>query len=155
MPSVIAAAGALLYLLRHGVSLDDLDHALEHESGLLGLAGSGDVAALEHDPSPQAALDIYCYRITQAVAAMAVALDGLDALVFTAGVGEHSATVRAEVCRRLAFLGVELDSDANASASGDTDLTAAGSRVAIRVVTAREDVMIARGVRSALWESRS
>jgi acetate kinase len=144
--------GALLYLLRHGVSLDELDHALEHESGLLGLAGSGDVADLEHDPSPQAALalGIYCYRIAQTIAAMAVALDGLDALIFTAGVGEHSARVRADVCRRLAFVGVELDGEANAAASGDTDLTAATSRVAVRVVRAREDVMIARGARSAL-----
>jgi acetate kinase len=144
--------GALLYLLRHGVGLDELESALEHESGLLGLAGSGDVAALEHDPSPEAALalGIYCYRIAQSVAGMAVALGGLDALVFTAGVGEHSAKVRADVCRQLAFLGVELDRDANADASGDADLSAATSRVAVHVVTAREDVMIARGVRSAL-----
>jgi acetate kinase len=81
---------------------------------------------------------------------MAVALGGLDALVFTAGVGEHSARVRADVCRQLAFLDVELDSDANAGASGDADLAAPTSRVAVRVVTAREDVMIARGVRAAL-----
>jgi acetate kinase len=144
--------GALLYLLRHGVSLDELEHALEHESGLAGLAASGDVAAVERDPSPSAelALGIYCYRIAQAVATMAVALDGLDALVFTAGVGEHSAKVRRDVCRKLAFLGVEIAEEANAVASGDADLTAPSSRVAVRVVTAREDVMVARGVRAAL-----
>ena len=69
----------------------------------LGLAGSDDVAALEGDPCPDAALalEIYCYRIAQAFAAMAAALGGLDALVFTAGVGEHSAQVRAQVCARL------------------------------------------------------
>jgi acetate kinase len=144
--------GALLYLLRHGVSVDELEHALEHESGLVGLAASGNVAAVERDPSPSAelALGIYCYRLAQAVAAMAVALDGLDALVFTAGVGEHSAKVRRDVCRQLAFLGVEIAEDANAGASGDADLTAPGSRVAVRVVTAREDVMVARSVRAAL-----
>ncbi len=144
--------GALIYLLRHGISLDELDHALEHEAGLFGLAGSGDLAAVEHDPSPRArlAFDIYCYRIAQTVAAMAVALDGLDALVFTAGVGEHSAKVRADICRQLAFLGVDLDGNANAAATGDADLASSTSRVAIRVVTAREDVMIARSVRSAL-----
>ena len=93
--------GALLYLLRHGVSVAELDHALEHESGLVGLAGTGDVAVLESEASAQArlALEVYCYRIAQAVAAMAAALGGLEALVFTAGVGEHSARVRAEVCR--------------------------------------------------------
>jgi acetate kinase len=144
--------GALIYLLHHGVSLDELDHALEHESGLFGLAGSGDVAALEHDSSPQAALalNIYCYRIAQTVAGMAVALGGLEALVFTAGVGEHSARVRADICRQLAFLGVEVDPDANAAASGDADLSASSSHVAVRVITAREDVMIARAVRSEL-----
>jgi acetate kinase len=143
--------GALIYLLRHGVALEELDHALEHESGLTGLAGTGAVEALEHDRSPQArlALDIYCYRIAQAVAAMAVSLGGVDALVFTAGTGEHSSRVRADVCRQLAFLGVALDADANAAASGDADLTPPNSRVGVRVVTAREDVMIARGIRHA------
>ncbi|HEV2591600.1 MAG TPA: acetate kinase, partial [Gaiellaceae bacterium] len=149
--------GALLYLLRHGVSLDELEGALEHESGLLGLASSGDVESVAADPSPAAALalGIYCYRIAQAVAAMAVALGGLDTLVFTAGVGEHSANVRADICRQLAFLGVELDAGANAIGQPDTDLARAGSPVAVRVVTAREDVMIARGVRALLDGDRS
>ncbi|MBA3842302.1 MAG: acetate/propionate family kinase [Actinobacteria bacterium] len=144
--------GVLIYLLRHGVKLDDLEHALEHESGLVGLAGTGDVSQIVLDTAPQSslALEIYCYRVAQAVAAMATALAGIDALVFTAGVGEHSERVRAVVCAQLAFLGVALDADANAGASGDADITAPGSPVAVRIVTAREDVMIARGVRSVL-----
>jgi acetate kinase len=142
--------GALLYLLRHGVSLDELDHALEHESGLTGLAGSGDVAALEQDSSPQAklALEIYCYRIAQAVSAMATALGGVDALVFTAGVGEHSARVRADICHRLDHLGVRLDARANAALEGDRAIEAAASAVRVRVVHAREDVVAARAVRA-------
>ena len=94
--------GSLLYLLRKGVAAAELDHALERESGLMGLAGTGDVAVLERDPSPDAALalDIYAYRVAQAVAAMTVALGGLDALAFTGGIGEHSARVRAAICRR-------------------------------------------------------
>jgi acetate kinase len=145
--------GALLHLLRHGVSLDELDHALEHEAGLTALGGTGDVAALEQDASPgaQLALAVYCYRIAQAVAAMAVALGGLDALVFTAGVGERSARVRADVCRRLAFLGVELDAEANEGVDGDADISA--GLVIVRVVRAREDVVIARAVRSTLGAS--
>jgi acetate kinase len=142
--------GALLYLLRHGVSLDELDRALEHESGLTGIAGTGDVAALETDPSPAAklALGVYCYRIAQAVAAMATALGGLDALAFTAGVGEHSAAVRSAVCRPLAFLGVSLDESANERADGDVEIGASSSSARVHVVTAREDVVVARAVRS-------
>lgn len=144
--------GALLYLLRHGVRVDELDQALERESGLLGLAGTADVGSLERDPSPDAALalDVYCYRIAQAVAAMAVALGGLDAVVFTAGVGEHSARVRTEVCRRLAHLGVELDQAANEQRVGEGALETAASTVQVRVVTAREDVVAAREVRALL-----
>jgi acetate kinase len=144
--------GALLYLLRHGVALAELDHALVHESGLLALAGTGDLATLEQTETPEArlALDIYCYRIAQAVAAMAVALGGLDALAFTAGVGEHSARVRGTVCERLAFLGVVLDDAANNGLTGGGDIAASASSTRVHVVTAREDVIAARAVRSLL-----
>ncbi len=108
--------GALLYLLRErGLSVAELDRALEHESGLKGLSGrSGDVRELEAaeaagDDRARLALAVYVRRIAQAVAASAAVLGGLDALVFTAGVGEHSAAVRERVCERLGFLGVELD----------------------------------------------
>ena len=142
--------GALLYLLRHGIPLDELAYALEHESGLLGLAGSSDIATLEAETSENGALalDIYCYRIAQAVAAMATALDGLDVLVFTAGVGEHSAKVRADVCSRIAHLGVAIDADANADTVSEGAIEAAGSSVGVRVVHAREDIIVARAVRT-------
>jgi acetate kinase len=132
------------------VSIDELDDALEHESGLSGLAGSGDVAVVERAGTPEArlALDIYCYRIAQAIAAMATALGGLDALAFTAGVGEHSSPVRADICSRLAFLGVSLDDSANNRADGDAEVGASSSSVRVHVVTAREDVVVARAVRS-------
>ena len=142
--------GALLYLLRHGVSLNELDGALERESGLSGVAGTGDVAMLENDTSPDAklALGVYCYRIAQAVAAMTTALGGVDALAFTGGVGEHSAVVRTGVCRQLAFLGVSLDESANERAEGDVEVSASSSRIRIHIVTAREDVVVARAIRS-------
>jgi acetate kinase len=122
--------GALLYLLRQGVELQELDRALEHESGLAALAGTGDVRQVERDPSADAALalEIYSYRIAQAVAAMATTLGGLDALAFTGGVGENSARIRDAVCTRLAFLG----------------------RFEVHVVPAREDVVVARAVRSVV-----
>lgn len=142
--------GALLYLLHRGVSLAELDHALEYESGLTALAGSGDVAALEADHSPKArlALDLYSYRIAQAVAAMASALGGLDALAFTAGVGEHSARVRTSVCTQLEFIGVAIDERVNASAEADCEIGAATSCVRVHLIAAREDIVVARAVRS-------
>ena len=139
--------GALLYLQRNGYAgVDELERVLERESGLLGLGGSENPQEL----SGSAALAVYAYRIASAVGAMAVALGGLDALVFTAGVGEHSAEVRALVCERLGFLGVELDVAANRAARADADVAAEGSRVRVVVLHAREDVVAARAVRRTL-----
>jgi acetate kinase len=143
--------GALLHLLQTGTSVGELERVLEHESGLLGLSGSsGDVRELESstEPSARLALAVFAYRVAQAVAAMAVALDGLDALVFTAGVGEHSADVREEVCGRLAFLGVQLDAEANRDAAPDAEIAPVGAAPRVVVVRAREDVVIARAART-------
>jgi acetate kinase len=142
--------GALLYLLRHGVSVDELETALEHESGLTAIAGTGDFAALETSGSDEAqlALALYCYRVAQAVAAMATALGGVDALAFTGGVGENAVGVRTDVCGRLAFLGVVLDETANKVARGEVEIGAGGSPVAIHLVPAREDAVVARAVRT-------
>src|SRR5215212_10292991 len=132
--------GALLHLLRHGVTLEELDDVLEHRSGLLALSGhSGDVEELERmrDPAAKRALDVFAYRVAGAIAAMAVPLGGVDALVFTAGIGEHSAGVRNAVCARLHFLGVELDEGRNQSAVPDMEIASTGSRVRIVVLRAR------------------
>jgi acetate kinase len=145
--------GALLYLLRHHLTLDELDHMLEHESGLLGLSnGSGDVHELQEadDDDSRLALSVFTYRVATAVGAMAVALDGLDAVVFTAGIGEHSAHVRAAVCSRLGFLGVELDPGANDDADSDATISPPGSSPRVVVVAAREDVVAARAARRLL-----
>ena len=109
--------GVLLYLMREeGMRLEQLEDLLSHGSGLLGYSGiSSDVRALlaiEH-PHAAEALDLFTYRISQAVASQAVAAGGIDALVFTAGIGEHAAPVRAAVCQRLEWLGLHLDEDAN------------------------------------------
>jgi acetate kinase len=123
--------GALLYLLRHGVSPHELDVALERESGLVGLAGTSDVGKLiaADTASARAALDLFSYRVAQAVGAMTIALGGIDALVFTGGIGEHAAPVRDAICDLL---------------------TSAGIDPRVEVVHAREDVMVARGVRELL-----
>jgi acetate kinase len=131
--------GALLYLLREGLlTLEELDHALEHDSGLTALGGLDDPLGLA----------VYTHRIAAAVAAMAASLGGLDALVFTAGVGENVPAVRAEVCGRLAFLGVELDAALNDAAEPDADVGRSGSHVRVVVVRAREEVVVARAVRA-------
>jgi len=145
--------GALLYLLRHHLTLDELDRMLEHESGLAGLSGlSGDVEELERSEQPAAALalNVFAYRVATAVGALAVALGGLDALVFTAGIGEHSSRVRAAVCARLGFLGVELDDSANEGAEPDTTISPEGASPRVLVLRAREDLVAARAARELL-----
>ena len=145
--------GALLYVLRHHLTLDELDRMLEHESGLAGLSGlSGDVEELEQSEQPGAklALAVFAYRIAAAIGALAVALDGLDALVFTAGIGEHSARVRAAVCGRLGFLGIELDEKANAAAQPDTAISREGATPQVIVLRAREDLVAVRAARRLL-----
>jgi acetate kinase len=145
--------GALLHLLRHSVTIDELDDAIEHHSGLLALSGStGDVAELERsdDPAASFALQVFGYRVAGAVAAMSVPLGGLDALVFTAGIGENSARVRRDVCAHLGYLGVALEAERNAAAVPDADVSAPGSAVRVAVIRAREDLVAARAVRALL-----
>jgi acetate kinase len=148
--------GALLYVQRQfGISAEELDAVLNEESGLKGLSGlSGGVRELEagasHDERARLALDIYAYRIAGALAAMTVPLGGLDALVFTAGVGERSPGIRAAVCERLGFLGVELDPALNEHSAPDQDIARAGSAVRVLVIAAREELVVARAVRALL-----
>jgi acetate kinase len=148
--------GMLIYLLRHkGLDADRLDHALNFESGLLGVSGvSPDLrqvlaAAADH-PRARLALEIYIHRIRSTIGAMAASLGGLDALVFTAGVGEHSAEVRRRSCAGLEYLGLELDAAANEACRPDADLTRTGSRGRILVLATREDLTVVRETRRVL-----
>jgi acetate kinase len=153
--------GALLWLItHHGVDPGVLTHTLEHESGLLALAGTADMAAVVEacrrgEPAAELALDVYVHRLRAAIAAMVASLSGLDALVFTGGVGENAPTVRAAAAAGLGFLGVAVDAHRNGEAVGgaaapEADITAKGSAVRALVVAAREDLEIARGVRARL-----
>lgn len=138
--------GVLLYLLREeGMNLEQLDDLLHHRSGLLGVSGlSGDVRTLLESSHPHAAeaLDLFVYRTSQAIASHAVALDGIDALVFTAGIGEHAAPVRAAICRRLAWLGLALDEEAN-HRHGPC-ISHPHSRISAWVIPTNEEMAIAR-----------
>ncbi len=149
--------GLLLWVQRRGgFSAAEVEQALEHESGLLGLCGYSDMrdvlAGIDTgDQRCRLALDVYVHRLVAAVAAMAAAMGGLDALVFTGGVGEHAVPLRNRACEALAFLGVELDPEANATAAGeDRVLSTAGARSAAVLIGAREDLEIARQVRATL-----
>lgn len=148
--------GALLYLLRdRGFDPDSLDHALNFDSGINGLAGASGMIeaerrAAEGDARSQLAIDVLLHRLAGAVAAMATAAGGLDALAFTAGIGEGSSLVRAGVCERIRFLGVEIDDARNAEAEPDCDVAADGSSVRVLVVGAREELVGARAARALL-----
>jgi acetate kinase len=143
--------GLLLHVLRRkGVSADDLDRALNHESGLLGVSGvSSDMrqvlqAATAGHAQARLALEIFAHRVRHTIGAMTATLGGITALVFTAGVGEHAAPVRARICAGLEYLGLELDAPANTSCRPDADVATPGSRARILVVATREDLMIVR-----------
>jgi acetate kinase len=138
--------GVILYLLRKGTELDDL---LNHRSGLRGVSGtSGDVRELEHaaaagDAQAELALDVFAYRAAKYIAAYCAALDGVDAIAFTAGIGEHSASMRNRICSRLAFLGVSLEETANNAASNDERRISSGN-VEAWVIPTNEELEIAR-----------
>jgi len=154
--------GLVLWLLqRGGLTANEVSAGLEHASGLAGLAslpdGSGDMrevrAAADHGhPDARHAIDVHTHRLRREIAAMAAAMDGLDALVFTGGIGEHQPPVRAEAAAGLGFLGVQIDPGRNQAATGggDTDISAASARARTLVITAREDAEIARQTRAAL-----
>jgi acetate kinase len=143
--------GILTYLLRQGqTDGQKLDDLLNKESGLLGISGvSGDmreVVAAMHSGNNRASLafHMFVHRLTAGICAMAASLGGLDALIFTAGIGENSQEVRAESCSRLAFLGVTLDAGKNAQPVADREISTPQSSVRVLVVRAQEDWAIAK-----------
>jgi acetate kinase len=139
--------GLLLYLLASGITRDELDDTLNHRSGLLGLTGLTGLREVERAASAgnaraQLAYDVLVRGVSGAVAAMTTSLGGLDALVFTAGAGERSALLRTQVCTRLAHVGVSLDEPRNAQHA--EQIAADGAPVAVLVVPAGEEIVIAR-----------
>lgn len=142
-----------LHLILHGgMTPEEVRRMLNEDSGLAGLAGTPDMREVEAraadgDARARRALDVHDHRLAATVAGMAAAMGGLDALVFTGGVGENSARTRAEAGRRLAFLGAGVDPDRNRAPAGDADVSAPGAPVRMLVVHAREEVVIARAAR--------
>jgi len=147
--------GLLLWVQRQsGISAAEAERLLDSKAGLLGISGrSGDTRELEAaaeagDRRSALALDVYVHRLRASIAAMAAAMGGLNALAFTGGVGEASATIRARTCKRLEFLGLALDGERNGDTGGsDCEISASGATAAAVVVHAREDLEIAAQVR--------
>jgi acetate kinase len=140
----------------HGMTATEVETALNRGSGLLGVSEvSGDMrqvlaASKSGDERAKLALGVYTRRVRQAIGAFAVTLGGVDALVFTAGVGEHADEVRALICAGLECLGLELDAQANAGCQPDTDIASPGSRGRILVIATREDVTMLHEVIATL-----
>jgi acetate kinase len=156
--------GLLTWLLQHGgMSVDEVAAGLERTSGLAGLAGlpdgSGDMrdvrrSAADGHPGARMAVEVYLHRLRREIAAMAAAMNGLDALVFTGGVGEHTPPIRAAAVAGLGFLGVSLDSRRN-EATTDCVISGSSAAVPVLVVTAREDVEVARQARDVVERTRA
>jgi acetate kinase len=148
--------GVILYLLQHeGMEAGAIERLIYSQSGLLGVSGiSSDMRQLlaSPEPSAKAAIDLFVYRIGRELGSLAAALRGLDAVIFTAGIGEHAAEIRARVCRNASWLGIVLDEDANARHR--TRISRVNSPVAVFVVPTDENLMIARHTRSLLDRAR-
>jgi acetate kinase len=144
--------GVLLYLQQvRGLSADELEHLLYKESGLLGVSGlSADMRVLIASEEPHAieAVNLFVERAAKEIAAMAVSLDGIECLVFTGGIGEHSKEVRERICARLGWLGVELNATANSA--GSESIAVRGSKVDIWIIPTSEETTIARDCMAVL-----
>ena len=150
--------GVILFLLDHKkMDVHGLEKLLYKECGLLGVSGiSSDVRELlqSRDPRAKLALDLYIYRIGRELGSLAAALGGLDALVFTAGIGQNAVPIRERVCRDAAWLGVEVDPAANANPGSSGCITTPKSRVAAWVLRTDEELMIARHTQNVLAANR-
>ena len=149
--------GAVLYLLQHEkMSAAAVERLLYEQSGLLGVSGvSSDMRTLLASEAPRAqlAIDLYVYRIGRELGSLAAALGGLDAIVFTGGIGENAADIRARICRDAAWLGVTLDDAANAAAG--PRISADGAAASAWVVPTDENLMVARHTQRLLAEAQS
>jgi acetate kinase len=144
--------GVMLYLMdERRMDARAIEHLLYHESGLLGVSGiSSDMRTLlaSNEPHARLAIDLYCYRMQREIGSLAAALGGLDAVVFTGGIGENAVAIRARVCRDAAWLGVELDPAANAARG--PRISTPEARVAAWTIPTNEELMIARHTRRLL-----
>jgi acetate kinase len=148
--------GVLVYVLRNtNVSVDALEHIVDHESGLTAVGGTSDVKTLlaraATDPKARLATTMFAYAVRKAIGALAAAGGGVDLLIFTGGIGERAAPIRLDACEGLAFLGIEIDAERNRR--NDDTISTEISRCLVRVIPTNEDRMIARHVLEVMRSS--
>ncbi len=149
--------GVLIHLMNaKGYDAGELNELVNNQAGLLGVSGiSSDMKTLieqrEREPRAAEAVDLFCYQLRKHIGAMSAVLGGIDTLVFTGGIGEHSGDVRREVCKGLAYLGICLDAQRNANNA--EIISASGSACLVRVIPTNEDLMIARHTRAVLFSN--
>ena len=153
--------GILTYLMRQtGIRSQELDDVLNEQSGLLGISGFGDMrevlAAMKQGKErAKLAFDMYVHRLQAAIGAMAAVAGGMDALVFTAGVGEHSPEVRAATCEKLGFLGIQLDAGKNSHSPADAEISVSNSKAKVLIIRAQEDWAIAKACWKIVMRNRT
>ena len=144
---------ALAFAKKENLSVDEMDHILNKESGVLGISGVSsdfrDIEAAEGEGNERAtsALDLFAYRVAKTIGEYVTAMKGVDAIVFTAGLGENSATMRQVICDYLRYLGIELDSYSNSQRGKAIEITTKQSRVQVFVIPTNEELVIARDTR--------
>jgi len=145
-------AGVILHLIKQkGLSVDEVQQMLYHESGLLGVSGiSSDMRDLQKsaDPNAKQAIELFCHRAKEEIGNLTAVMHGLDAIVFTAGIGENSAPVREKICEPLEWLGVKLDQNANHN--NETKISAVDSKIDVYVIPTNEEATIANSTRDFL-----
>lgn len=150
-------AGVVIHLLRHyKMTIEAVEHLLYQKSGLLGVSGiSNNMQVLQESNHPHAkqAIDLFCYRAARELASLVSTLNGLDAIVFTAGIGEKSAPIRAQICEQLTWLGVKLDSNANLN--HNTIISQVDSKVKVLVIPTNEEIVIAKATKHLLYGKNS
>lgn len=147
-------SGVIFYLVeQQGKSIKEVNTILNHQSGLLGVSGiSSDIRDLEasKDPAAKEALELFAYRTVREIGSMVAALGGLDAIIFTAGIGENAINLRAAICDQMSWLGLEIDRDANNCRGQRIKFSKADSAVQAWVIPTNEEVMIAEDVLNIL-----
>lgn len=142
--------GALSYIMeKEDLTMDNINSMLNKHSGLYGIAGVSDMRDIEqgvqeNSPLHTVAFDIYEYRIRKYIGSYIAAMDGVDAIAFTAGVGENSPSLRARICKNLSYLGVEIDEEANQQRGKEIEISSPESKIKVYVIPTDEEVMIAR-----------
>ena len=140
----------MIFLRQNGYTTEELDRMMNKESGVLGISGVSsdfrdlEASAKEGNKRSQLALDVFNYHVVTTIGAYVAALNGIDGIIFTAGVGENSATTRQQICDKISYLGITIDPDKNAQRGEEMIISTPDSKTAVMVIPTNEELMIAR-----------